>query len=53
MKAFTVNYVSYEESFKEIKNVQTATTTQQADTLAKILKKKNSKIFAHFHENIN
>ena len=46
-------YVSYEEVLKEIKNLQTAKTTQQNDIPKKILKE-NSEVFArYFYENIN
>ena len=48
-----VIYVSYEEVLKEIKNLQTAKTTQQNDIPTKILKE-NSEVFArYFYENIN
>ena len=52
-QTFTFNYVSYEEVFNEIRELQTTKPTQQNDIPTKILKK-NSDVFArYFHKNIN
>ena len=52
-QTFTFSYVSYQEVLNKIRKLQTATTIQQIDIPAKILKE-NSEVFVrYFHKNTN